>query len=130
MIIRALSKDVVGAYSGLFSDLLRLKSEIKSTKDVQLQTLLVRSLRKSNRTDSGLDPMQEATNLIAIVRNTEGRSPPLTTACIVDAHLEAAKLFFKLSLQEQQGQTYSSSTLLQLALNSLLSILPVLPTID
>jgi len=94
LIIRALSSDIIGAYSGLLSELLRHVSEIRSSQDVQLQTLLVRSLRKCNRTNSSLDPIQEAINLLTMVRTTEGRSPPLTTVCIVDAHMEAAKLLF------------------------------------
>jgi len=74
--------------------------------------------------------MQEAINLFTMVRKSEGRGPPLTTVCIVEAHMEAAKLLFYLSRQDQQVQSFSSSTLLQLALNCLLSALPVLPTTD
>ena len=57
--------------------------------------------------------------------------PPVTTVCLVEAHIEAAKLFFKLSQSEANNSTsLSSGTLLQLALNVLLMTLPVLPTID
>ena len=55
---------------------------------------------------------------------------PLTTLSQVEAHIEAAKLFFALSKEDDSYGSLSSSTLVQLALNVLLMTLPILPQVD
>ena len=49
---------------------------------------------------------------------------------MVEAHIEAAKLFFALSREEESYGGLSSGTLVQLALNVLLMTLPILPQVD
>ena len=55
---------------------------------------------------------------------------PLTTLGQVEAHIEAAKLFFALSKEDGSFGGLSSTTLVQLALNVLLMTLPILPQVD
>ena len=62
--------------------------------------------------------------------NTTRQAAPLTTVVLVEAHIEAAKLFFALSREENEFDEFSSGTLLQLALNVLLMNIPILPQID
>ena len=94
----------------------------------------MRSLRKSKQLQGRLDPVVQAMHLMEMVQesfnarpSSQTAKPPLTTVCLVEAHIEAAKLFFDLSRQEHENTSLSSSTLLQLALNVLLMTLPILP---
>ena len=60
----------------------------------------------------------------------QANAAPLTTLGQVEAHIEAAKLFFALSREDDSYGGLSSSTLVQLALNVLLMTLPILPQVD
>ena len=54
----------------------------------------------------------------------------MTAVVYVDAHIEAAKLFYSLSKQGREVQGHSSETLFLLALHVLMAALPVLPQVD
>ena len=77
-----------------------------------------------------MDPLEQGNILMEMIRNSQRDrtpdSPPLTTVCLVEAHVEIAKLFFSLSRHEEP-QRFSSSVLLQMALDVLLMILPIVP---
>ena len=67
--IRSLQNDDTEAYGGLCTELTRRKRDIDSDDDVQLQTLLVRCIRKSKQKSTGaIKPLEEAVKLIEMIK--------------------------------------------------------------
>ena len=70
LIIRGLKNESTEAHGTLFNELLRQKEMINENKDIQLQTLIVRSLRKLQQPQGRLDSLQEAMTLMDMVRGS------------------------------------------------------------
>ena len=140
--MRSLENKDSDAYNSLFSELSLQSDQISELNDVELQSIYVRSFRKSNQAVKQQMGSKESLNMaLTLLKMTQkaGRRindtddmqkecPPLTASLFVDAHIEAAKLLFAISRQNAgQVRGLSADTLLQLALFSLLSALRVFP---
>ena len=145
LILRSLENKDSDAYNSLFSELSLQSDQISELNDVELQSIYVRSFRKSNQAVKQQMGSKESLNMaLTLLKMTQkaGRRindtddmqkecPPLTASLFVDAHIEAAKLLFAISRQNAgQVRGLSADTLLQLALFSLLSALRVFPQMD